>query len=90
MAKWKGSRFSGLLRVVRVRTADGETVDAPDGEVTEQPGDARRPTPAADIMKFKPVEFTVTGTLSPGTARWLRYMTHVRPWLYCPVEQRLN
>ena len=90
MAEWKGSRFSGLLRVVRIETADGETIDAPDARMTGQP----EPAPAADLMTFtfKPVEYTarIPGDLLPGAVRLLHYMTNVRPWLHCPIEYRMN
>ncbi len=74
------------LRDIRITAADGRPLELGNGRVVEEP-------PAAgpgERIPIAPASLEIAVKLSPEAGRWLRYMVAVRPWLYCPVEHRLN
>lgn len=69
------------LRDLRVILPDGREL-AVEGVEEVGPGEPRRLGASGEV--------TFVVEMSAGQSAALRYLLWVRPWLYCPVEYRLN
>lgn len=70
------------LRDLRIIREDG--TEWPLGEIGE------RESKPGEVLALGPWSGSASGRLNPRAEAWLRYQLLVRPWLYCPLEYRLN
>lgn len=77
------------LRDVRIIREDGTEWPLGEAEANESKP-AGPDKPAAELRALGPWSGSATVKLTPEGEAWLRYQLLVRPWLYCPLEYRLN
>lgn len=76
------------LQDVRIIRENG--TEWPLGEVEANESKPAEPDSPAERLSLGPWSGSATGKLTPEGEAWLRYQLLVRPWLYCPLEYRLN